>query len=83
MTNQNEMRQKPTVSLKTSSGDAESVALEPIGRNGDYFLASLPSVPGPVAPGDGVLQSVGGTTVTVEYEDENTEATLALIRALV
>ncbi|HYE07754.1 MAG TPA: tetratricopeptide repeat protein [Planctomycetota bacterium] len=65
--------QKPSIKMVASTGDTEAVSLDAIGRNGDYFLASLPSAPGEAVPGDGVLQSVGGTTVTITYDDENTE----------
>jgi TolA-binding protein len=49
------------------------VALDPLGKSGEYFLGSIATVPGEAKPGDGVLQVLGGDTVTVEYVDQNTE----------
>jgi TolA-binding protein len=65
--------QLPTARLTSSNGDSATVKLDPIGRDGDYFLGSIVTAPGKAVPGNDILEAVGGTTVSIEYDDENTE----------
>ncbi len=62
-----------TVEFMTASGDREIVGMEPLGRAGDYYIASIQTEPGTAKPGDGILQIRGLEKVTVRYVDENTE----------
>ena len=64
---------KLKVQVAAKSGDKEEVVCEPLGRSGEYFVGSIQTQPGSPKPGDGVLQIIGGDTVTVEYSDENTQ----------
>jgi tetratricopeptide (TPR) repeat protein len=66
--------EKITVDLSTANNDKEKVELEPLGKSGEYLIGSIPTEPGNAKPGDGVLQTVGRDTVTVEYVDTNTES---------
>lgn len=66
--------EKLLVNLTTKSGDKETVALEPLGRTGEYYIGSIMTVPGEPKPGDGILQIIGGDMVTVEYIDKQTES---------
>lgn len=66
--------EKPEARLATKSGDKEKVALETLGRSGEYYIGALPTVPGDPKPGDGVLQVIGGDSVAVDYVDANTES---------
>jgi TolA-binding protein len=59
------------VQVKTSHGDSESLTLEKLDKNGEYYVSSLPSKPGKAAPNDGLLQVLAGDTVSVEYVDGN------------
>jgi len=68
-----ELKRKLQVQVSTKSGDKEMVALEPLGKGGEYYIGSLVSEPGDPKP-DNKLQTVGRDVVTVEYVDENTEA---------
>ena len=65
---------KPKAALATKSGDKEEIPLEPLGASGEYFIGSLPTVPGEPKPGDGLLQIIGGDSVTVDTVDANTES---------
>ena len=68
------LKEKCTVELATKGGDKEILELEPLGRSGEYYIGSIPTVPGKAVPGDHVLQVIGGDTVTVTYIDQNTES---------
>ena len=64
---------KTPVQLEVSSGDIETVELQPLGRSSNVHAASIRMVPGKPALKDGTLQTVGGDSVTVTYVDEQTE----------
>jgi len=64
---------KLKVQLAVKSGDKEDVVCEPLGKGGEFFIGSIQTQPGKPAPGDGVLQIIGGDLVTVDYNDENTQ----------
>jgi len=66
--------EKLQVELTTAGGDKENVVLEPLGKGGEYYIGSVPTVPGVPAAGDGTLQIRGSEVVTSRYVDENTEA---------
>jgi len=66
--------EKPKARLVTKSGDKEEIALELLGRSGEYYIGSIPTAPGEPKPGDGALELIGGDTVAVEYVDANTES---------
>ncbi|MBM4042347.1 MAG: tetratricopeptide repeat protein [Planctomycetes bacterium] len=65
---------KPKATLTTARGDKEEVALEPLGQSGEFYIGSVPTLPGEPKPGDKLLQIVGGDTVSVETVDANTES---------
>lgn len=60
--------------LETKGGDAETIELGPLGKSGEYYIGSVQSRLGKPEKGDGVLQISGGETMTVSYEDSNTES---------
>lgn len=62
-----------TVTLATARGDKESVACIPLAAEQGIFIASIATETAPAKPGDGVLQVVGGDTITATYLDENTK----------
>ena len=64
---------KLQVDVTTKGGDSEKMALEPLGRSGEYFIGSVATELGDPKPGDGKLQILGRDTVSVTYADENTE----------
>jgi TolA-binding protein len=66
--------QKLNVQAVTGTGDHEALMLEPLGRTGETFIGSVNTAPGAPVKDDGILQFVGGETVTVQYVDENTAA---------
>jgi len=66
--------QKLTVELSAASGDAEKVTMVALGKGGEYYIGSIPTVPGKAKANDGKLQIIGGDEVTVRYIDENTES---------
>jgi tetratricopeptide (TPR) repeat protein len=75
--------EKINATLTTKSGDKETIALEPLGRTGEYYIGSIMTTPGEPKPGDGVLQIIGGDVVTVEYNDKNTESGQLNVKRLV
>jgi len=60
------------VVITTESGDREVVSLEAFDRDGETYLGSIRTEPGPAVPGDGILQFKGPDTVSVTYVDRNT-----------
>ncbi len=58
--------------VEVSSGDSEILIGVPIAGKKDEALTSAPTEIGPPKPGDGVLQMVGGDTLTVTYLDDST-----------
>lgn len=63
---------RATVEVATGEGDRERVALAPQVAGSDRFVGQLPTAPGAPQPGDGVLQAVGTSTVTVRFSDQHT-----------
>jgi len=61
-----------TAEVKVSSGDSEVITGVAVPGKPNEMLASAPSILGDPKPGDGVLQMVGGDTLTVTYTDEST-----------
>ena len=62
-----------SIQVKSKSGDEETVTMENLGKSTTDYLGSLPTKPGGAKPGDGVLQIIGGDTVTSYYIDNQTE----------
>ncbi|HUT34444.1 MAG TPA: tetratricopeptide repeat protein [Planctomycetota bacterium] len=65
---------KPKAILTTKSGDKEGIPLDTLGQSGEFYIGSLPTLPGDPKPGDNLLQVTGGDTVAVETVDANTES---------
>jgi tetratricopeptide (TPR) repeat protein len=65
---------KLVVEMETAGGDKERAEMGPLGRQGDYYIGSVQTAPGPAQPGDGVLQFRGLELVTISYLDENTSS---------
>lgn len=63
-----EVRAKVTV----SSGDEETLVGVPIAGKTNEAITSAPTEIGPPKPGDGVLQMIGGDTLSVSYVDDST-----------
>ncbi len=61
------------VTLTTQSGDKETVACIPLAAEQGIFICSIPTDLTAAKPGDGVLQVVGGDTITTSYVDGNTQ----------
>jgi TolA-binding protein len=64
--------QEVKVTITTSSGDSETVALVPLPGDGHASIGSVPTALGIARPDDGVLQVRGGDTITTTYVDGNT-----------
>jgi len=62
------------VEFSSARGDKEVVAMEPLGKTGDYYIGSVETELGEPKPGDGKLQVIGREKATVRYVDENTES---------
>lgn len=58
--------------VTVSSGDREILTGVPIAGKKNEALTSAPTEIGAAKPGDGVLQMVGGDTLTVKYLDDST-----------
>ena len=56
------------VTVRSSSGDTETVTLHPDEEGGDVFSAAIPTTLGAAVPGDGVLELHGSDKVTLEYQ---------------
>ncbi|MFK7850547.1 MAG: tetratricopeptide repeat protein [Akkermansiaceae bacterium] len=61
-----------TATVTVSSGDSETITGVPIPGKDHEMLASAPTALGDPTPNDGVLQMIGGDTLTVTYVDEST-----------
>lgn len=61
------------VTISSASGDTETVSLVPLPGDENASLGSVPTVLGKAVPGDGVLQVIGGDTITTSYVDGNTK----------
>lgn len=62
-----------TVTLATQSGDTETMPCIPLAADQGIFICSIPTDLATAKPGDGVLQVVGGDTITTGYRDDNTK----------
>lgn len=62
-----------TAKVTVSSGDTETITGTPVPGKANEMLASAPTVLGEAKPGDGVIQMLGGDTLTVVYVDESTQ----------
>jgi tetratricopeptide (TPR) repeat protein len=60
------------VTITAASGDTETVSLVPLPGDENASLGSVPTVLGKAVPGDGVLQVIGGDTISTSYVDGNT-----------
>jgi TolA-binding protein len=58
--------------VEVSSGDKETVTGAPVPGKPNEMLASAPTALGYPKPGDGVIQMLGGDTLTVTYLDDST-----------
>jgi TolA-binding protein len=58
--------------VKVSNGDIEILEGVPVAGKKDELLISAPTVVGLAKPNNGVLEVVGGSTVTVTYLDDST-----------
>ena len=61
-----------TATVEVSSGDKETITGVPVPGKKHEMLASAPTALGDPKPGDGVLQMLGGDTLTVTYIDDST-----------
>jgi len=61
-----------TAKVEVSSGDSEMITGVPVPGKDNEMLASAPTALGDAKPNDGVLQMIGGDTLTVTYTDEST-----------
>ena len=61
-----------TATVKVSSGDSEVITGAPVPGKKNELLASAPTALGDAKPGDGIIQIVGGDTLTVTYLDDST-----------
>lgn len=61
-----------TAQVKVSSGDTEVITGVPVPGKKHEMLASAPTALGDPKPNDGVIQMVGGDTLTVTYVDDST-----------
>jgi outer membrane protein assembly factor BamD (BamD/ComL family) len=62
------------VTIAAASGDTETISLVPLPGDENASLGSVATALGTAAPGDGVLQLIGGDTITTAYVDGNTRA---------
>ncbi|MBI1337210.1 MAG: tetratricopeptide repeat protein [Phycisphaera sp.] len=65
--------QQVKAKVTVSSGDTEVLVGVPIPGKDSEALTSAPTEIGPPKPNDGVLQMVGGDTLTVTYLDDSTQ----------
>jgi TolA-binding protein len=61
-----------TAEVQVSSGDREVIIGVPVPGKANEMLASAPTTLGEAKPNDGVIQMIGGDTLTVTYIDEST-----------
>jgi len=60
------------VTISSGSGDTETVSLVPLPGDENASLGSVATALGKAVPGDGVLQVIGGDTISTSYVDGNT-----------
>ena len=64
-----------TIGVETKNGDNETITCIPLSGKGEIYIGSLPTdvgIPGPEVRKDGILQVLGGDTITATYVDDNT-----------
>ena len=61
-----------TATVKVSSGDTEVIIGAPVPGKKSELLASAPTALGEAKPNDGIIQMLGGDTLTVTYSDDST-----------
>lgn len=61
-----------TATVEVSSGDKETITGAPVPGKKNEMLASAPTALGDPKPNDGVIQMIGGDTLTVTYVDDST-----------
>lgn len=61
-----------TAEIRVSSGDTETITGVPVPGKKHEMLASAPTALGDPKPNDGVIQMIGGDTLTVTYVDDST-----------
>jgi len=66
------LKQDVTATIKVSSGDQETLRGVPVAGKKNAILISAPTCIGAPNPNDGVIQIVGGDTLTSEYVDAST-----------
>ena len=66
------LNQAVTATVKVSSGDTEVITGAPVPGKKNELLASAPTALGEARPNDGVIQMLGGDTLTVAYADDST-----------
>lgn len=66
------LNQAVTATVKVSSGDTEVITGAPVPGKKNELLASAPTALGEAKPNDGVIQILGGDTLTVTYADDST-----------
>jgi len=59
------------VEIESSHGDKEKIEVIPLSADGDVLIGSAPTEVGVARAGDGVVQVLGGGTVTARYTDVN------------
>jgi len=64
---------KVAVEMATARGDKETVDCSPLAGNADIFIGSIPTRVGKPTPGNGVIEVVGGDSLTTRYLDDNTK----------
>jgi len=62
------------LNVQAKSGDTEQVEMAPLGRLKGNYIGSVRTQAGGAKNADGVLQFIGGDTITVSYIDQNTES---------
>jgi TolA-binding protein len=62
------------VTIASASGDSETISLVPLPGDENASLGSVATALGKATPGDGVLQVIGGDTISTAYVDGNTRA---------
>jgi TolA-binding protein len=61
-----------TAIVNVSSGDSEVITGAPVAGKKNEMLASAPTALGDPKPNDGIIQMLGGDTLTVSYSDDST-----------
>ena len=59
------------VNVETKKGDRERIECIPLASDADVFIGSLPTEVGVPKPENGVIEVIGGDSITCRYVDEN------------